>query len=655
MALRHRDHCGKEQARRISARAGCAVLVACLTLGLQLPQIPAASAFELFGMKFFESDEKETAPVPDPLPYTATLTLLGGDEDLKDRLESHSTLVSKQETPPSGEPGLISRALSDQEQLLARLYSAARYGGTVDIAIAGRPLSQVLDAGTFPHRDGTPVPVAIRVSAGPLFTFDRTRIIASGSTALPPLDPETFGLIKGAPASSDTILNAETAIVGSLKRLGYPFASVTGRDIVADHASRTLDVTLKASAGMEAAFGTVSVSGTRKTDPDFVIQQADIPEGARYSPETLRKAEKNLRDLGIFSSVRIVEADRVDGDGHLPLTIEVSERKRSVIGGGATWSSTEGVGLEAYWRHRNLFGRAEQLSIEGSVGRLTNGGLDELEYNTAVTFTKPGAFGPATSFSATLGARQENPETYQSRSVYGKLQGSKDLSETLKVSLGTELSFAREEDALGTGNYALFGIFGQVTWDTRDNILDPTRGFRVTGKLEPAYDIETGGIMTFVKADAAAYRAVDEAKRLVLAGRVGGGSIVGASTRDIQPSRRYYVGGGGSVRGYAYRNVGPRVTTSDGEEVIGGLSYLEASAEARIKVTDTIGVVPFIDVGAAYPDEIPDFSEPLKVGTGVGLRYYTPIGPLRFDVAVPLDPGPDDPSFALYLGLSQAF
>ncbi|WP_321504541.1 autotransporter assembly complex family protein [Breoghania sp.] len=655
MALRHQDHCGKEQVRQVTARVSRAVLIASLTLALQTPYIPSASAFELFGMKFFESDADETADVPDPLPYEATLTLTGGNEDLKDLLAGHSTLVSKQETPPSGEPGLISRALSDQEQLLARLYSAARYGGTVEIAIAGRPLSQVLDTGTFPHRDGMPVPVTIRVSAGPPFTFDQTRIVASGDAQLPQLDAVTFGLIKGAPASSDTILDAEGAIVDTLKRLGHPFASVTGRDIVADHANSTVDVTLNVSAGMEAVFGTVSVSGTRKTDPNFVIQQANIPVGSRYTPETLRKAEKNLRDLGIFSSVRIVEAERVDGDGHLPLTIEVSERKRSVIGGGATWSSTEGVGLEAYWRHRNLFGRAEQLSIEASVGRLTNGGLDELEYNTAVTFTKPGAFGPATSFSATLGARQENPETYQSRAVYGKLQGSKDLSETLKVSLGSEMSFAREEDALGTGNYALFGIFGQVSWDTRDNILDPTKGFRITGKFEPAYDIETGGIMTFVKADAAAYRAVDEAKRLVLAGRVGAGSIVGASLSDIQPSRRYYVGGGGSVRGYAYRNVGPRVNTANGVEVIGGLSYVEASAEARIKVTDTIGVVPFIDVGAAYADEIPDFSEPLKIGTGLGLRYYTPIGPLRFDVAVPLDPGPDDPSFALYLGLSQAF
>ncbi|MDJ0929794.1 BamA/TamA family outer membrane protein [Breoghania sp.] len=154
----------------------------------------------------------------------------------------------------------------------------------------------------------------------------------------------------------------------------------------------------------------------------------------------MRKAEKNLRDLGIFSSIPVVEAKSLDDDGHLPLTIYVADRKRSVVGGGATWSSVEGVGLEAYWRHRNLFGRAEQLAIEGSVGRLTNGGADDLEYDAHVIFTKPDSFGPATSFSSTIGAKQERPETYQFRSVYGKVRSSKNLSETLTATLGSEVS-----------------------------------------------------------------------------------------------------------------------------------------------------------------------------------------------------------------------
>ncbi|PTW61044.1 autotransporter secretion outer membrane protein TamA [Breoghania corrubedonensis] len=655
MTLGRRDPCIRECESTGPAHVRHPVFVAFLSLFVVAFGIQTASAFEIFGHKFFESEEEEVTPVPDPLPYEATLDLKGGDDDLEETLQNNSTLVAKQDTPPSGEPGLIARALADQEQLIARLYGAARYGGTVKITVAGQPLTQVVNAGTFPHSAGKPVKVVVSIAAGPLFSFGQTSIRVAAGVETPPLDPVTFGLLKGTPARSGTILDAESAIVATLKKRGYPFAKVLDREIVADHATRTVDVTLHAAPGPRTVFGSATVEGAKRTDTDFILQQAAIPEGAPYTPDTLRKAEKNLRDLGIFSSARVVEAKELDGDGHLPLTIEVSERKRSIIGGGASWSSTEGVGLEAYWRHRNLFGRAEQLAVEGSVGRLTNGGADDLEYDAHVTFTKPGAFGPATSFSSTVGARQEKPETYESRSVYGKVRATRDLSESLTAGLGSEISYAREEDALGAANYALFGVFGEITWDTRDNILDPTEGFRVSGTLEPAYDVETGGLMTFVKGSASAYRAVDDAKRFVLAGRVAAGSVIGASLTDIQPSRRFYVGGGGSVRGYAYRNVGPRVNTSSGTETVGGLSFLEASAEARIKVTDTIGVVPFVDVGAAYSNEIPDFSEPLKVGAGVGLRYYTPIGPLRLDVAVPLDPGPDDPSFALYLGLSQAF
>jgi translocation and assembly module TamA len=138
---------------------------------------------------------------------------------------------------------------------------------------------------------------------------------------------------------------------------------------------------------------------------------------------------------------------------------------------------------------------------------------------------------------------------------------------------------------------------------------------------------------------------------VVLAGRAALGSIIGGSLEDIPANRRFFLGGGGSIRGYEYRSVGPRF----GDEVVGGLSFWEASVETRFRVTERIGIVPFLDAGAAYPESIPDFSEDIRVGAGLGLRYNTGLGPLRFDVAVPLTPQADDPSVAFYVGLGQAF
>ena len=138
---------------------------------------------------------------------------------------------------------------------------------------------------------------------------------------------------------------------------------------------------------------------------------------------------------------------------------------------------------------------------------------------------------------------------------------------------------------------------------------------------------------------------------MVLAARGSVGTIVGGDTQDIPATRRFFLGGGGSIRGYEYRTVGPKI----GGEVVGGLSFFEASFELRFRVTDTIGIVPFVDVGAAYEDPLPDFSEEFRVGAGIGLRYHTPLGPLRFDVAVPLNRKSGDPSFAFYVGLGQSF
>jgi translocation and assembly module TamA len=604
-------------------------------------------AFEIFGWKFFESGEEEAEAVPDPTPYEATLSVSGSPDEPEKDLEAASLLVQQQNKPPSGEAGLIARALSDRERLIAQLYADGRYGGTVDISLAGIPLETALEQSDLPN--GRPVKVAILVSPGPAFTFGKIAIQTRGNDLSS--DPAFWGLTSGDLAASGKVLAAERQIVNVLRGRGYPKARIAERRITADHATNRLDVTLVADTGPQARFGEVSVSGTEVTDPGFVIQQAMLPQGGIYSPEDLAKARKRLNELGIFSSIRLVEGDIAGPDGSLPILIEVSERKRHVIGAGASWSSTEGFGVEAYWRRRNLFGRGELLSVEGSVGRIGNENLENLEYSTRIAFEKPGVFGPLTSFSTSLAARQENPDAYKSRSITYDAYLNREFSEQLKGRAGAEIYYANEEDAFGTGDYLLVGLPAGLTFDNRDDKLNPSKGVFAALFAEPAYDALNSNAMGFVKGTVSSYYALDEAKRFILAGRVSAGSIVAPSVESVPASRRFIAGGGGSIRGYAYRNVGPRLNG----EVVGGRSLLELSGEVRVKVTDTIGIVGFVDAGNAYEDSIPDFSESLKVGVGAGLRYFTPIGPLRVDAAIPLDPEQDDPDFALYVGLSQAF
>ncbi|QFT32524.1 Translocation and assembly module TamA precursor [Labrenzia sp. THAF82] len=622
-------------------------LIRIILVGALLAVPLPAHSFEVFGWKFFESAEDEAAAVPDPLPYKADLSISSGGDHLKDELEGASLLVQQQDKPPSGEAGLIARALSDRERLIAKLYADGRYGGTVDITLSGIPLETALEQSDLP--DARPVNVSIVANPGPVFTFGKVVVVSRGGDLTS--DPGYWGLKAGDVAASGKILTAEKRMVADLRGRGFPKASIAERRITADHSTDTLDVTLVADAGEQARFGKVSVSGTEVTDPDFVVQQAMLPEGKIYSPEDLARARKRLNELGIFSSIRLVEGHIEGPDGNLPITIEVSERKRHVIGAGASWSSTEGFGVESYWRRRNLFGRGELLSVEGSIGRIGTESIEDQEYSARIAFEKPGVFGPLTSFSTSLEARQENPDAYKSRTITFDAYLNREFSDTLKGRAGAEIFYANEEDAFGDDDYLLFGLPADLTFDNRDDKLNPSKGVFAAVFAEPAYDTLNSNAMGFVKGTVSSYYALDEAKRFILAGRVSAGSIVAPSVEAVPASRRFIAGGGGSIRGYAYRNVGPRIN----DEVTGGRSLLELSGEVRVKITDTIGVVGFVDAGNAYEDSIPDFSESLKVGVGAGLRYFTPIGPLRIDAAVPLDPGPGDPDFALYVGLSQAF
>ena len=191
----------------------------------------------------------------------------------------------------------------------------------------------------------------------------------------------------------------------------------------------------------------------------------------------------------------------------------------------------------------------------------------------------------------------------------------------------------------------------QYVFDNRDDKLNAKRGFRALAFAEPAHDFLTGATFVKFRGELSAYRAIDDAQRFVVAGRVATGSIVGASLEEIPADRRFYAGGGGSVRGYEYQGIGPKDPEGN---PIGGLSYMELSGELRVQVTETIGIVPFVDAGMVSEDEFLG-SARFQVGAGVGLRYLTPFGPLRIDAAVPVNPQPGDPDFAIYAGVGQAF
>jgi len=605
----------------------------------------SAAAFEIFGIKLWGSSNDEDADIVDPLRYSVSIEVPDADKDLVKKLENASSLKSDEERPVSGSLGLLAKARSDREQLVAALYSDARYEGVVTITIQGKALDDLPPDAEFTGPQ--PIPVVVSIASGPKFTLGNIRLEGDAAG----LASADFGLIAGGDAGSGAVLKAEALIVRALKQEGRPLARITDRQIVAEHNTSTLDVTLTVAAGPVAGYGDTTVEGTEKVDREFTEYMTGLKRGQQYSPDEIDDARDRLLGLEVFNSVTLKEAEKLDADGNIPIGVQVSERKPRYFGVGGTVSNTEGLGLEGYWGHRNLFGRAEKLRIDGKISGIGSNDLGELNYNAGIMFEKPGVVGPASKFIASVKTVLEHPDAYDHFSVKGSTGLSYEIDKKQTVSAEIALDYSRVTDTFGKHKYLIASIPLQYVYDNRDNRLNPTSGFRVLAYAEPSYDIMSGAAFLKLKGEGSAYQSLDTASKFVLAERVALGSIVGTSLEHVPADRRFYSGGGGSVRGYSYQGIGPRDIDN---QPIGGLSFFETSVEMRIALTDTIGIVPFVDAGTVSTKSTPDFSD-MKVGAGVGLRYITPFGPLRIDAALPLNRERGDPRFGIYAGIGQAF
>ncbi|UOM36156.1 autotransporter assembly complex family protein [Acuticoccus sp. I52.16.1] len=611
----------------------------------------SADAFEIFGMRFFEGP-----PEPPPegsVSYTVEFEVLDNDGGLKSAIERASVLEEERDEPSPGAAALISRAQSDYQRILASLYEKARYGPTISILVDGR------EAATMPidAELGDTAQVHVTVDPGPEFHFGRVEVTnpppdVPDDDSLPPT-LETLGLVAGGTAEANKIIAGEASLVGRWRENSYAKARIAERTASAYHDNSTLDVAIDVAPGRPAVFGPTTVSGTSRMDPAFVAYYAGLKVGEKFDPDRIDRARDQLRRLEVFKAVRIVEGDEINPDGTLDMGIEVAERPLRVFGGGVNYSTLDGAGAEAYWRHRNLFGRAEKLNLGASVSGIDAQDPTEYNYRVEATFIKPGVFTPYTDFRSTIYADQDSPDTYRARTLGGNfgLQHRPTTRITMSGYASFEASTIDQTD-YGDGDFLFASLPLSIEYDGSNNEYNPTRGYKVIGSLEPFYEINNQNIGGIAQLEGRAYYGFAD-DRFVLAGRAAVGSIFGAPLQEIPANKLFFAGGGGSIRGYPYRGVGPRDPVTD--EVHGGRSYFVGSVEARVKVTESIGVVPFFDFGNAFNSELPDFDEPLKTAAGIGLRYYTSLGPLRFDVAVPLDPYDGDPNVAFYIGLGQAF
>lgn len=632
-------------ARRLVAGTG--VVCACLVLA------PPADAFDLFGVHLFGERTPAEDVAPDAQPYGVELT--STDPDLEKALKQASGLASDVGgRPPPSTAAFLAKARGDYARLLAALRDDGRYGPTIAIEAAGRRVETIPPDATLPH----PVAVTIRVDPGRRFVFGRLDVANRPPFDAEALDdprvatPERAGLVEGETARADAVLGAERALVEGWKRLGHPKAKATERHLVAHHDRATLDVAIGVDPGPAATFGPVRVTGTADMDPTFVAERTGIPVGERWDPAKVKEAEKRLRKLDVFASTRLVEDDAVAPDGSLGLDVAVAERPLHVFGFGASYSTIDGAGLEGWWQHRNLFGHAERLRVDGRVSGLDTTDPRDLTWKGGISFLRPGVFTPLTDLTAALEGFREVVDPYTQETIRARIGLAHEFFPELTGKVSANVEVDRVEDGFGRRDLTLASLPAELALDRSDDKLSPTEGYRLKLAAEPFHEFRLGASGAVLRFDATAYVPLDADRRFVLAGRAAVASIAGARADQLPADRLFFAGGGSSVRGFAYRSLGP--TTATGT-VVGGLSLVEASLELRVKVTDTIGVVPFVDMGAAGAKATPDFSEAPRFGAGLGLRYYTGLGAIRVDLATPIAPKKNDSKFGLYIGLGESF
>ncbi|WP_174802081.1 autotransporter assembly complex protein TamA [Martelella limonii] len=608
-----------------------------------------ANAFSLFGIHLWGQREVDTSSIQDPVRYVVKFNVNGGDSSLDGFLRNRSALLGDENIPVEGDLGVLVKARDDLQILVGSLYEKAYYGGVVNIDVNGQSIENIIGLPDFGRED--PVPVTVTINAGPMFTFANIKLEGAPAS----FDPRRIELQTGKPAYSTTILTAARTIAAELKDQGHPFATITRREVIANHANSTVDVEITAADGPVADLGNITVSGSEAVKHEFIERYSRLRPGQQYSPEQLTAAANRLRALKTFDAVTITTGDELDANGQLPTTITVRDGKFRYFGFGANVSSIDGLGLQGYWGHRNLFGEAEGLRLDAGVSRIgaSDGyDLNSLDVSGGITFTKPGLIAPSGMFTASIITATENPDPYNAKSVTGSLGYTFEQSEHNTVSLGIALDYSNIQDAFGTEDYLNLSLPLGFDRDTRNDPLNATKGVYILTNAEPSYDFLNSESFAAFEAVGSTYLTFGEEERFTLAGRIGAGTIVGGSDlQDIPATDRFYAGGGGSVRGYAYKSISPRL--ANGEET-GGRSYVGATVEARIGVTKNIQVVPFIDAADVSVDYFPDFSD-IRAGAGIGVRYLTGFGPIRLDVAVPLDRYPGGDNYGIYAGIGQTF
>ena len=613
-----------------------------------LPEVTATDDPELDAplpaLEGYDVQPNQMAAAEEALPEIRYVTVVDGLHDihLNDEFKPLSALMNGK-GKAANVAQVRARATEDEALILRLLKSQGYYDGTVTTSLAQ------------PSEPGGAVQAHIVVTPGPAYHFGL--IMVDSQPTLPPdLIRNALPLQPGEQIIATHVLAAEANVSVIMQQSGYPFVKIGDRDILLDGSKLTGDYTLKVDTGHRSRFGGFKSDGKEAFGADHVAVLTRFSKGDLYDNRKVDDLREALVSTGLFRSVAVEPvatgtfAD--DGSEYVDLLVHQQRGPYRTIAGEFGYSTGEGVTATASWQNRNKFPPEGALIITAAAGTQEQG--------LTTTFRRSNAKKRDRTFQLSSALTHNIYDSYEAYTfnVAGSVaRVSTPLWQKVWTwSYGFDLAASREatdgvvnfSDA--ADNYYIAALPTKLAYDRSDSLLNPATGYRASAEVTPLISLSGSGSSIRTVFDASYYYPMGA--KAVIAARSRLGVIYGGELDKIPPSRRLYAGGGGSVRGYAYQQLGPHDTTG---AATGGLSLFEASVQYRYRMGD-IGIVPFIDIGQSYASTTPSFSD-LRVGFGIGARLYTNFGPIRIDVATPVnrDKTNGEPQIALYVGIGQAF
>lgn len=578
-----------------------------------------------------------------PLRYDVALAGLEGAADAGFHERFHALSELEKDADDEANLAQIARRARVDVELVERLLRAnGHYDARASYALQ------------VPDERSQRVRVVLNARPGPLYRLSGVSV--SGLSPEEPREADLrrlFTVAPGDPANTTDILAATEAVREGLAEGGYPFAEVEEPILRVDHDERGAALDLIVRTGGFRRFGRISVTGDPPFGAGHVADIARFKSGEPYRRSEVADLGRALVATGLASSVDVRPAPGAEPDS-VDVVVAMSRAPARTIAGELGYGTGEGARAELSWTHRNLFPPEGALTLRAVAGTQ--------EQSASATFRRNNYRRRDRVLNGQIAFSNLDQAAYNARlvSISSSLEQQTNIifQKTWIWSIGTEFVLSDERDLYGASQtprrrtYLVAALPASLAYDGSDDLLDPTRGFRLSGRLSPELSLQAGAF-GYVRAQMEGRAYLPASDRVTLAARAKLGSIIGASSDRIAPTRRFYAGGGGSVRGYSYQAIGPRDLNND---PVGGRSLAELSVEARFRFGSEkqFGLVPFVDAGTISGDALPSFKA-MRVGAGLGLRYYSSFGPIRIDLGTPINPQPGDPKLGVYVSLGQAF